>query len=281
MARRSRPGPGRVAAASCEEPRSPCAAITVGPVEQSARPSFASSTTGLEAGGLERRAGPGGASPARAASPSPTSARPARGRAGSRSPEAPSEPRAGTTGVTPPVEAVRRGGATTAGRTPEWPRASDAARQHHIARVSAVPMVGPSPAAWLRSRLSWSTRRSSRAMRTSFSFPDARGDAVDEVVLVLEPIHVRATPGNLRVGRRRQLESPAGPGDAHHLLDREGTAESDGPHAAAIGRARAPIRSPSTAAAAPTARASGNHAHSSPAGTLRPPSSAAAGSWRT
>ncbi len=107
--------------------------------------------------------------------------------------------------------------------------------------------------------------------------PDAGRDPVDERVAVGQPVHEGppAAHAPLRlVGKR---EGPAGARDPDDVVEAQGATERDGAHAGvpASGRASIPMRSPSSAAAAPARSASGNQAHSSAGGTPRAGSRAA------
>jgi hypothetical protein len=59
----------------------------------------------------------------------------------------------------------------SSGRAPECPRASTLARSSIIARTSRVGSGGPTPAAWLRTRLRCRSRRRPGAMATSDNLP--------------------------------------------------------------------------------------------------------------
>jgi hypothetical protein len=60
---------------------------------------------------------------------------------------------------------------TVATRTPERPRASAFARSTIIARTARSPSGGPTPAAWLRTRLRCSASSSPRGIATSANLP--------------------------------------------------------------------------------------------------------------
>ena len=76
---------------------------------------------------------------------------------GVRSPLAPTDPSAGMRGrICLSSSSTSR--SRISGRTPEWPRASDARRAATTAAVSSSPSGAPVPAPWKRNRLvdSWS-----------------------------------------------------------------------------------------------------------------------------
>ena len=134
----------------------------------SANPSLGPRRTGVRPAAA--RALPPGTGPSAAvASPSPmtTSARCA---SGARSPLAPTEPRLGTTGCTRAFRSAISA-STVVARMPECPRARTLARSSVIARTHAWDSGGPTPAAWLRSRLICSASSASRSMRTSANDP--------------------------------------------------------------------------------------------------------------
>ena len=60
----------------------------------------------------------------------------------------------------------------TSTRTPEHPSATTCARRSIMPRTSASPRSGPTPAAWLRTRLAWSARMFRSLMRFSASAPN-------------------------------------------------------------------------------------------------------------
>ncbi len=120
---------------------------------RSARPSFASSTSGSSP--TSRRATSAGSGwPASSTRPRPMSGR-ARWASGARSPDAPTEPCSGTMGWTPSLR-KSSSRSTRSGRQPLCPSASVLARSRSIARTTSRGNAAPTPAAWLIRRFSWS-----------------------------------------------------------------------------------------------------------------------------
>ena len=111
------------------------------------------------------------------ASPSPmrTSARCA---SGARSPLAPTEPRLGTRGWTPRLSSASSRSSVSR-RMPEKPLASTLARSAIDARTARTGSGSPTPAAWLRSRLSCSAPSASRGIARLGERAEAGVDAVD------------------------------------------------------------------------------------------------------
>ena len=106
----------------------------------------------------------GRAMPARSSAVPPSTIRPAwsarpapiNGRAicanGAKSPQAPTDPCSGTTGTTPRLS-MATSASRVSRRTPVQPVASTLARISIIARTASAGIAGPTPAAWLLSRL--------------------------------------------------------------------------------------------------------------------------------
>ncbi len=82
---------------------------------------------------------------------------------GARSPEAPTEPREGTTG-TRSCSTRARSFRKVPGDTPDFPSASWWTLSWSISRVISFGTGSPTPTAWLRTRLRWSSRWRSLGM---------------------------------------------------------------------------------------------------------------------
>ena len=148
--------------------KQPMAAMNCVPLSRE-RPSLASRVTG--ASPAARRAGPAGSRPPSTPSnsPSPIMAS-TRCAEGARSPEAPSEPREGTQGTRSALSMATSSSATST-RTPECPRAMVLSRTVMAARTTSRESGAPTPAAWLRTRFSCSSRTLSRGMCVVASWP--------------------------------------------------------------------------------------------------------------
>ena len=196
------------------------------------------------AGGLQRLA-------RRHAAPCPTPPRPSPIRqaatcaSGARSPDDPTEPCSGTTGCTPRFRHATRV-STTLGRTPEAPRASEAASSRIIARVSASASGGTNTAGVAQHEVALQRGALGRRNHHVLELADAGGDAVDRLGAAGEPIDERAA-GRQPLGgggAQRDLAAPA-----RHVLD---VAECERP---AVQDQRAQIAQPFVSAATP------RHAH--------------------
>ncbi|MCY1363959.1 hypothetical protein D9M69_507440 [compost metagenome] len=103
------------------------------------------------------------------ASPSPISTQ-AMWASGARSPEAPTEPLHGMLGVTPALNSASSA-STSAGRTPEWPRARLTALVARIMRTTGAASGSPVPTLCESTRLRCSSARWSLPMRVLASLP--------------------------------------------------------------------------------------------------------------
>ena len=90
---------------------------------------------------------------------------------GARSPLAPTLPCSGTSGTIPALS-IATSASTSSGRTPLVGRSSTLARSSMTARTTPGASGAPTPAAWLRIRLTWSASSRSGAMRTFASLPN-------------------------------------------------------------------------------------------------------------
>ena len=124
------------------------------------------------------------------ASPSPTSTS-ARCASGARSPLAPTEPRDGTRGCTPALSSATSASSVSR-RMPEKPFASTFARSAISARTTGAGSGSPTPAAWLRNRLSCSAASWSRGNRDVGERAEAGVDAVDRAAARRVRVHDRA-----------------------------------------------------------------------------------------
>ncbi len=115
--------------------------------------------------------------PSNRASPSPISTA-ARCASGARSPEAPTEPCAGMHGTTPAL-ASATSASMTLQRTPEWPRASDAALSATTSRTTASSSSAPVPAECDSTSARCSSASRASSIRVRASKPEAGVDAVD------------------------------------------------------------------------------------------------------
>ena len=89
---------------------------------------------------------------------------------GARSPDAPTEPWLGTNGTRPAL-CTASSVSITSSRTPDAPRASDAAFSASIKRTTAGCSGAPTPTLCERIRLSCSASRSLSLMRVDASLP--------------------------------------------------------------------------------------------------------------
>ena len=135
----------------------------------SARPSFSRSRTGSMPAAA-RACAAGIRSPAASlTTPSPRMAS-AQWASGARSPEQPRLPYSCTTGVMPAFSSAAYA-RTVSSLAPVWPVARVASRSSMSALATSVSTSGPDPAAWLRTRPSWSWARSSAGMCRVASAP--------------------------------------------------------------------------------------------------------------
>ena len=176
-----------------------------------ARPSLASRITGCEAGRGERLRALGHRPAAVAAGPRRRGrGRGGRGERGRR--WRPPSPARGSRGA-------RRGSASAtrrsrvSGRTPQKPLARTLARSSMRPRVSASPRGSPTPAAWLRTRLSWSCFELVLRDHDVGEVAEAGGDAVDHGALGHRVVDHRAGAGHAARARRAR-GPPAGPARA-------------------------------------------------------------------
>ena len=107
--------------------------------------------------------------PATCASPTPIRIA-ERWASGARSPEAPTEPFAGMQGSTSWVSSAISASITDQ-RTPEWPRASEAALRARIRRTTGRGSSGPVPTACDRIRLRCNSRSRAGSIRVLASRP--------------------------------------------------------------------------------------------------------------
>ena len=121
------------------------------------------------AGGLQRLSG-GHSPPVDIASPSPMR-QAATWASGARSPGRSDRSLLGDDRMDAHGSGTPTSVSTTLGRTPEAPRASEAASRSISARVSASASAGPTPPAWLSTRLRCSAARSAGGITTSLSLP--------------------------------------------------------------------------------------------------------------
>ena len=177
-------------------PSAPYAAMNCVPL-MSESPSLASSRTGSSP--ARSRASPAGARlPSIHASPSPTSGS-ARCASGARSPLAPTDPRLGTYGSTPAFKHSSRS-STVRIRAPEHPFASAFARSSIAARTISSGYGSPTPQAWLRRSLSWSSSVSSSGIVLETKRPKP---VLTPYVCSLVPCAARSTTA--RAARIRSL----------------------------------------------------------------------------
>jgi len=157
------------ARSAANSPDSRSAVDTCVPLSR-ASPSFGASSTGVRPAAASAAA-PGSTRLPTRASPSPISTD-ARCASGARSPDAPTEPCAGMHGTMPAL-ATPTTSSTTSHRTPEYPRASDAAFSAITRRTVASSSSGPVPALCERTsaRCNSASRASSIRVRASSPKP--------------------------------------------------------------------------------------------------------------